>query len=84
MYATKLLHRAAIRKIKVSEIMSAPLITIAPEMKVEECAVIMKEKRIHHLPVVDANGSVVGMISANDFLVIAEAIGRGRGERALS
>ncbi len=71
-------------KINVSEIMSTPLITIAPEMKVEECAVIMKEKRIHHLPVVDANGSVVGMISANDFLVIAEAIGRGRGERALS
>ena len=46
-------------KIKVSEIMSAPLITIAPEMKVEECAVIMKEKRIHHLPVVDANGKIV-------------------------
>jgi CBS-domain-containing membrane protein len=44
----------------------------------------MKERRIHHLPVSDAHGTVIGMISANDFLVIAETLGRGPGDRLLS
>ncbi len=71
-------------KVKVKDIMSAPLITVTPEMTISECARVMKEKRIHHLPVADAHGAVIGMISANDFLVIAETLGRGPGERLLS
>ena len=71
-------------KVKVKEIMSSPLNTISPEMTIAECARVMKEKRIHHLPVVDEQGTVIGMISANDFLVIAETMGRGDGERLLS
>ena len=71
-------------KVKVSEVMSTPLITVAPELKVIECARLMKENRIHHLPVADASGEIIGMISANDFLVIAEAESRGLAERSLS
>lgn len=70
--------------ITVREIMSSPLITVTPEMTIQECAKIMKEKRIHHLPVADANGTVVGMISADDFLIVAEQLGHGNGERTLS
>jgi signal-transduction protein with cAMP-binding, CBS, and nucleotidyltransferase domain len=44
----------------------------------------MKENRIHHLPVSDKQGNIIGMISANDFLIIAETYGRGSGERTLS
>jgi len=42
----------------------------------------MKKHNIHHLPVADEKGSLVGMISSTDFLVVAEAMGRS-GERAL-
>jgi CBS domain-containing protein len=68
--------------IRVSEIMTNPLIMIDEEMPVSECARIMKENKIHHLPVVDENQVLIGMISATDFLVVAEAMGRS-GERAL-
>lgn len=67
---------------KVGEIMTSPLITVKADMSVAECARIMKERKIHHLPVVDDRNVLVGMISATDFLVVAEAMGRS-GERAL-
>ncbi len=70
-------------KVRVREIMSSPLITVSPQMTIDECAKVMKEKRIHHLPVADANGTVIGMISANDFLIVAEQLGHGNGERTL-
>ena len=68
--------------VPVSEIMTSPLITVRTDMSMAECARIMKDKKIHHLPVADENGNLVGMISATDFLVVAEAMGRS-GERAL-
>ncbi len=71
-------------KLNVKDIMSSPLITVTTDMTLTECARVMKENRIHHLPVVDEKGMVIGMISANDFLVIAETMGRGPGERVLS
>ncbi|BAJ64839.1 MULTISPECIES: CBS domain-containing protein [Anaerolinea] len=70
-------------KIKAAEIMSSPIITVSPEMKIDECAKLMSEKGIHHLPVADKAGNVIGMISATDFLVVAEAMGRD-GDRSMS
>jgi len=69
---------------KVSEIMNSPLITINQNANIKECAKVMKDNKIHHMPVVDDDGNLVGMIAATDFLVVAEAFGRGGGERALS
>ncbi len=70
-------------QVKVREIMTSPLITVPADMPMNECAKLMKEHRIHHLPVVNEKGAVIGMISATDFLVVAEAMGR-KGDRALS
>jgi len=67
---------------KVRDIMTSPLIMIKADMTVTECARIMKENKIHHLPVADENDVLIGMISATDFLVVAEAMGRS-GERSL-
>lgn len=67
---------------KVRDIMTSPLITVKADMTVTECARIMRDNKIHHLPVADEDGSLIGMISATDFLVVAEAMGR-TGERAL-
>ena len=69
--------------VKVSEIMTSPLITVKLDMPITECAQIMQARRIHHLPVANEAGAIVGMISATDFLVVAEAMGR-TGDRALS
>jgi CBS domain-containing protein len=61
-------------KLKAREIMHSPLITINAKLPLKECSVAMKENQIHHMPVVDDTGSLVGMISATDFLVAAEAM----------
>ncbi len=52
--------------IKVSEIMSKPLITIGPEAPVKEAARKMASNRIRRLPVLVEN-ELVGIIAASDF-----------------
>jgi signal-transduction protein with cAMP-binding, CBS, and nucleotidyltransferase domain len=70
-------------KTKVKEIMTSPIIGVDPEQTIFECAKEMSEHQIHHLPVVDSEKNIVGMVSATDFLVVAEAIGHGEGEQHL-
>ncbi len=49
----------------VGTIMSAPVIHVGPAQTVNECMMLMTEKRIRHLPVV-ADGELVGVISIGD------------------
>ncbi|NTV35524.1 MAG: CBS domain-containing protein [Anaerolineaceae bacterium] len=72
------------KEVKVREIMNSPLLTVTTQMSLKECAVIMREHHIHHLPVLDEKGQVVGLISPTDFLVVAEAMGSDFQERTLS
>lgn len=46
---------------------SAP-ITIAESASVRECAYLIRDKGFRHVPVLSEQGTVVGMISARDFL----------------
>lgn len=55
------------RETQVSEIMTTPVITITPDTVLSDCMVLMTEKRIRHLPVVEG-GRVTGMISIGDAL----------------
>lgn len=61
-------------KLKVSEIMHSPLITINASLSLKACAEKMRKNQIHHMPVTDDDGNLIGMISATDFLVAAEAM----------
>jgi len=70
-------------KTTIHEVMTSPLISISPEQTIFECAQLMSEHHIHHLPVMDTDGNVVGMISATDFLVVAEALGHGEEDQQL-
>jgi CBS domain-containing protein len=58
----------------VSQIMSSPVVTVGLDERVHRCMQIMTDKRIRHLPVVDADGAMVGVISIGDLVsaVIAE------------
>lgn len=67
--------------IKVKEVMTSPLIAAHPDAPLPDCAKLMKKHRIHHIPVMDEEGQLKGMISATDFLVAAESMGREPGER---
>lgn len=64
---------------RVRDIMTAPVITAKAEWTLKECSQKMQERNIHHLPVVDDDGILIGMISATDIFIAAEEIGWGGG-----
>jgi len=59
-----------------SDIMTRELLTIAPETKVVEIAHLMDARRISALPVVDAAGRMLGMVSETDLVRMPDANGR--------
>lgn len=48
---------------KASEIMSSPAITITPETSIQSLTRLMREKQISGLPVVDADGELLGVVT---------------------
>jgi CBS domain-containing protein len=56
--------------IHVSEIMTRQLVTVPPEMSLDECLRQMEMHGIFHLLVVDAQGEFRGMISVTDLLQV--------------
>ena len=55
------------RDTRVAEIMTRQVIVVTPRTDTRDCMVLMREKRIRHLPVVD-NGTVLGMLSIRDLM----------------
>jgi CBS domain-containing protein len=51
----------------VSDIMTAPAVTVTPQDTVHFCMQLMTERRFRHLPVADA-GRVVGVVSIGDLV----------------
>ncbi|MBC7569463.1 MAG: CBS domain-containing protein [Spirosoma sp.] len=49
----------------VSDVMTPNVITIGPDQQLEECMVIMSDRHIRHLPVMEAD-KLIGIISIND------------------
>lgn len=52
----------------VGERMSRPVITVHPEMPIQEAHKLMQREKIRRLPVVDRAGHLVGLISERDVL----------------
>ncbi|HCX32168.1 MAG TPA: histidine kinase [Rhodocyclaceae bacterium] len=74
-YARKLiLFGRSSKEMKVREIMTSQMVYVAPNRTVEECMALVTEKRVRHLPVLDDDGTLMGLISIGDLVksVISE------------
>ena len=53
-------------KTSVEEVMTAEVLCCRPETTIEDARTIMKDRRLRHLPVVDEEGELHGLISIGD------------------
>jgi CBS domain-containing protein len=75
-YARKvILFGKSSRDTPVSEIMTHKVVCVRPDQSVEDCMALMTDKRIRHLPVLQAE-RVIGVISIGD--VVKEVISEQR------
>jgi CBS domain-containing protein len=51
----------------VAEVMTTPVITCPPDLSLENCAALMTQRGVRHLPVQDRTG-LVGVVSIRDLL----------------
>jgi CBS domain-containing protein len=64
----------------VSEIMTRELVTVSPELALDECLRQMEKHGIFHLLVVDSEGVFRGMISVTDLLQVIASDQKARAD----
>lgn len=68
-YARKIiLHGKASKDTLVSEAMTDKVFSVTPNHSVAECLALMSEKRFRHLPVLDDQQQLVGIVSIGDLV----------------
>ena len=68
-YARKIILQGKTSKeTQVREIMSDKVAYVPPSATLDECRALMTEKRFRHLPVLEEDGTVIGMISIGDLI----------------
>jgi CBS-domain-containing membrane protein len=68
-----ILHRrdqAKARGVTAGDLMTATVVTVRPDDTVEHAAKLMYDRRVKRLPVTDADGQLVGIISRADVLSV--------------
>ncbi|MFY9527970.1 MAG: CBS domain-containing protein [Candidatus Acidiferrales bacterium] len=65
---------------KVSEIMTRQLVTVTPELTLDECLRLLEEHGIYHLLVVDEGDAFRGMISVTDLLQVIASDHKARAD----
>jgi len=60
--------------INLDVIMSTDLKTIAPQDSLAAVRTLMHENRIHHVPVVNEEGNLVGLVTLSDVLAATDSI----------
>jgi predicted transcriptional regulator len=58
------------RGVTAGDLMTAPAVTVRPEDTVEHAARLMYDRKVKRLPVIDANGHLVGIVSRADVLAV--------------
>lgn len=62
----------------VREVMSRPVLTVPPEASLKEVAELMLRHRVSGLPVVNAEGTLMGVVSEGDLLMKEQSAPEGR------
>ena len=65
---------------RVTEIMSTALVTVAPERPVSDCLRLMEQNGIYHLLVVDGEQRYRGMLSVTDLLTVIASDEKSRAD----
>jgi len=58
----------------VKDIMRSPAVTCTPQAPVEEAYAHMRKNNIRHLPIVDKDGAVVGIVTMKDLISFGKLI----------
>jgi len=53
-------------QVRVREVMTRQVVCCSPETRLDEARSVMKHRRIRHLPVVNGDGSLAGIVSIGD------------------
>lgn len=56
------------KQTQVKEIMTSRVFWVLPEESIDNCMLIMTQKKIRHLPVLDKDDNVLGVISIGDLV----------------
>lgn len=68
-YARKIiLHGKSSKETLVREIMSDRVAFVTPDTPLDACMALMTDKHFRHLPVLDENGGVLGIVSIGDLV----------------
>jgi CBS domain-containing protein len=62
-----------IQYLEIKDLMTSPVVTVHPSDKMEKAAEIFEHKPFHHIPVVDDEQKVVGILSRHDYYKILNA-----------
>jgi CBS domain-containing protein len=65
---------------RVTEIMTRELVTVSPEMGIEECLLLMEKHGLIHLLVVKEGGEFLGAISVTDLLRVISSDQKARAD----
>jgi len=65
---------------KVTEVMTADLVTVPPETPLDACLRLMEQYSIYHLLVVDDKGRYRGAISVSDLLTVISSDHKARAD----
>jgi CBS domain-containing protein len=66
--------------VRAREIMSTKLVTVSPELPLEECLRLMEKHSIYHLLVIGEKGEYRGMISVQDLLAVIASDQKARAD----
>lgn len=65
----------------LNEIMSTDVITVMPSAPVSQANSLMRDKRIRHLPVIDENQHLVGLLTRTDLFAATDSFLRDKEDR---
>ena len=70
-------ERAKANGVMAADLMTSPAVTITPDDTVEHAARLMRGRKVKRLPVVNAGGRLVGIISRSDVLAVFDRTDEG-------